>query len=200
MSIQSVLSNRKFAHFTKSVAAAVYVTTAIKAIGRPAFIYYDKNSDKETKKYTAGKEFLYQLLCLGLTFAMVKPAEWGSFKLAKHFLEGRSQLKGIKKFSDFKHVAKDLDELTNEARQIVDEEHLSPKSKKALKKVSGAVQLGSFVASILGLTIIAPLISHEILHPIMKALGMEKPAKLDPLDTSEERFAVAKENKLDKKA
>ena len=38
----------------------------------------------------------------------------------------------------------------------------------------GAIELSSIIGSVIGLTILAPELSHLILHPIMKALGMEK--------------------------
>jgi len=45
---------------------------------------------------------------------------------------------------------------------------------KALHLAYGGVDASSFIASILGLTILAPKVGHEILHPIMHAIGMNK--------------------------
>lgn len=174
MTISNALANKNVATFTKSIAGAVYLTTAIKAVGRPAFIYADKKLDPEAKKYTAGKEFLYQILCLGLTFAMIMPSQRIGFAAAKKHLTKFTELSGIKKFKDFEIVAKDMDELSQDAKNLLGINKLQDESKKALKQVKGGVELGSFVSSILGLTIIAPLISHKILHPVMNYLGMEK--------------------------
>lgn len=160
MRIIRFLENDKFAKFASGAAGAVYVTTAIKAIGRPAFIYADKHSDAETKKYTAGKEFLYQLLCLGITVAMIPFFRKGGFALAKKHLKNIPELSNINKLKEFNNALK--------AKTYEGE------AKKAMTLAKGGAELGSFVGSILGLTIIAPLISHKILHPIMHALGMEK--------------------------
>lgn len=174
MTISSILSNKDAAYFTKSIAGAVFATTALKAVGRPAFIYADKNSDPETKKYTAGKEFLYQLLCLGLTFAMIKPAQKIGYNFAKKHIKDIAELKKITNFKEFELVTKDLDDLTTKAKEILGIDKLKKESKTALKVTKGGVELGSFIGSILGLTIVAPLISHQVLHPIMKAFGMDK--------------------------
>ena len=41
----------------------------------------------------------------------------------------------------------------------------------------GGVEMASIAGSVVGLTILAPELSHLILHPIMKALHMDVPAK-----------------------
>lgn len=142
MNISKALENKNLTNLATGIAGTVYVTTGLKAVGRPAFIYADKKSDHETKKYTAAKEFLYQVLCLLLTVAMLPGFKAGGKKLAENLIKKQSSLG---KFNG---------------------------NKKNI--INGGEQVGNFVGSILGLTIIAPLISHEILHPIMKALGMEK--------------------------
>lgn len=60
-------------------------------------------------------------------------------------------------------------------------EKLNPELQAELKKPEidkfvlgkGAIELSSVVGSILGLTILAPELSHLMLHPIMKGIGME---------------------------
>lgn len=180
--VSSFLASKKVAYTTKGIMGAVVGTTILKAAGRPAFIMADKKSDPETKKYTAVKEFLYQILCLGLTFAMVIPAQKLMFKNSKKFISNIKELENIKSYGDFKKVNKDLNELTEDAQALLGTKeapltHLSEESKKQLKLVKGADELSSFVTSIVGLTIVAPLISHEILHPIMHAIGMDKKSK-----------------------
>lgn len=139
MNIAKALENKTLTSLSSTMAKTVIVTTALKAVGRPAFIYADKKSDAETKKYTAGKEFLYQLLCLGLTLIMLKGFKKGGQKLAENLVNKKPDL---------------------------------AKSKEYILK--GGTAMGDLVGSVLGLTIVAPLLSHEILHPIMHALGMEK--------------------------
>ena len=40
--------------------------------------------------------------------------------------------------------------------------------------VKGVIEFGNIVGSVLGLAILAPEISHLIVHPTMKALGIDK--------------------------
>lgn len=171
MNVTRVLESEKFAKFAKGAAGAVYVTTAIKAIGRPAFIYADKNSDKETKKYTAGKEFLYQLLCLGLTVGMIPAFRYGGFKMAEKHIKNQPLLKEVaKRIADVSPLKK-VGQFEKEFANI---DKMSPVAKQSMTLAKGGTEVGSFVGSIIGLTIIAPLISHKILHPIMTAVGLEK--------------------------
>lgn len=179
MNINSMLqplANKKFTYATKGIMGAVVFTTALKAIGRPAFIYADKKSDPETKKYTAGKEFLYQLLCLGLTFAMILPTQRMTFNASKKLMKGVKELENIKTYKDFKTVCKDIDEFTPDAKKLLNttETGLKGDARNKFNLVKGADEMGSFISSIVGLTIVAPLISHKILHPLMHALRMEK--------------------------
>lgn len=202
ISLSNFLASKKVTYATKGMAVAVFATTALKATGRPAFIMADKKSDSETKKYTAAKEFLYQMLCLGMTFAMVIPAQMLGFKLAKKHLDKVPELTGkIKNLKTFEKVTKDLDELTKEAKEILKIDQLNKESKDGLKMTKGGVELGSFVGSILGLTIIAPLISHKILHPIMHKLGMDKKEAKNPtLEKLEQPILTEGHHKVDKKA
>ena len=40
--------------------------------------------------------------------------------------------------------------------------------------IKGAIELGNIIGSVFGLALFAPEVSHMIVHPVMKALGMEK--------------------------
>lgn len=142
MDVAKVLGSKRLTKLAGGMAGTVCFMTGIKAVARPAFIYADKNSDPETKKYTAAKEFLYQVLCLVLTLAVLPLFKKGGIKLAENLLK---KTDGIEKTAELKENI-----------------------------IEGGKEFGYFVGSILGLTIIAPLISHEILHPIMHKLGLEK--------------------------
>lgn len=178
-SMLNFLSSKNVTYTTKGIMGAVVGTTILKAVGRPAFIVTDKKTDKDSKKYAATKEFLYQLLCLGLTFAMVIPTQWLIFKGSKNFMKGIKELEKLKTYGNFKTVNNDINEFTPEAKKLLGGTmtKLEGKAREAFNLVKGADELGSFIASIVGLTIVAPLISHEILHPIMKAFGFGKQHK-----------------------
>lgn len=197
-SMGHVLENKRFARIATGATATVLIMTGIKAVARPAFIYADKKADAETKKYTATKEFLYQILCLGITFVMLPIFKAGGFKLAEKYiqkdaiaakiLEEASTSKGSK-INAFKDKGKSILDRLKKAKEIIKandtkEPQKTEDAKKtaaqlepvanAINAGNGGEELGALIGSVLGLTIIAPLMSHHILHPIMKALGMEK--------------------------
>lgn len=233
--IINALSNPNFAtKFAKNTAITVYFMTAVKAGVRPAFIMADKKNDKETKKYTAAKEVLYQVLCIIMAAALMPIFERGGLALAERNLSKLGKgLEGIKKISDlgeFKELAdlKGIDRLKKVGKfrkaylsKAFNEEFISKvqaaKDKKGVNLteedfkilranqvmhfVNGGVETGSFIASILGLTILAPMISHEILHPILHAVGLGKKHDDDKIGQPNEVFlADAKVPVEDKKA
>lgn len=178
---QKVLSNKKFTYGTKGIFGAVVFTTALRAVSRPTLIMADKKADPETKKYTAGKELLYQLLCLGLTFAMVIPSKSLALKFAKKYTKDIPELEGIRKFKGifssvkFDEVNKDIDELTEKgANYLGKNKGESIENKDEFKLVKGALELASFFSSIVGLTIIAPALGNKIIHPMLKKIGWAK--------------------------
>ena len=40
--------------------------------------------------------------------------------------------------------------------------------------IKGAIEFGNIVGSVLGLAIFAPQVSHLIVHPVLKAIGMDE--------------------------
>lgn len=192
------ITSNTFQSIAQNTDACVKIETALKAAGRPAFTLIDKNTDKETRKYSAAKELLYQLLCFGIYVAVIPPIfKTGGLKVFQKLLK-REQLpafKNAKEMLSYYHLA----HLPLEERQgsklwkHLREELLDPKTGKSLKNdyllkmdkdsitqagkmfkpLKGAIELSSIVGSVAGLTILAPEISHLILHPIMKVLGME---------------------------
>lgn len=176
-----ILGNESFKNYAAGAAGAILTTTALKAVIRPAVIMADKKSDSETKKYTAAKELLYQALCLGAAFSFIPLFERGGFSLAKAkgYLKNEELVNKIKNISDFKAFKKD----------DKNKEGLSKEANQAFAKVNGGVELGSFVGSVLGLTVAVPAISYFTLHPILQAIGMEK-----------KETVVADSNKVDVKA
>ena len=102
----SPIASVKFAKFAKATAVTVYLMTGVKAAVRPAFIMSDNKNDVETKKYTAVKEVLYQLLCLGAAAGMLPVAERIGFKLAEKQLKNFKGLEKITKYNQIPEFSK----------------------------------------------------------------------------------------------
>lgn len=195
-SIGNFIGKDKVAKFAAGTAGTVYVMTGIKAVGRPYFIYTDKNTDKATKKYAATSEFLYQLICLGVTLAMIPFFKTGGLKLAEKYLkqnpESAKILENVSKtniYSRSKAFDNEFSKVKEGFKEVVNgnKKGKLPTTdfEKAMAKGHGAIEAGSFIGSIIGLTLLAPPLSHKIVHPIMKALGMskeEKPAEIKSLN------------------
>ena len=97
MKVRKVLANPKVASFAQNTVCAIAVETTLKATGRPAFIYYDKHANEQSKKYAATKELLYQTFCLYDSFqAQINNA---TTKKEKNALE--------RKFTHLLHTNKD---------------------------------------------------------------------------------------------
>ena len=100
LSASSKTPNSTLSSISQSTTASVSLETGMKALGRPAFILVDNDIDRQTKRYAAMKEFLYQATCLATYMAIVIPIfKNGAFKLAKNNL-----LKDEKAFQNFHSV------------------------------------------------------------------------------------------------
>lgn len=181
----------RFAKFAKATATTVYLMTAVKAGVRPVFNLADKKSDEKSRKYSALNEFLYQVVCIGFAAAMIPFSERIGFSLAEKQLGKIKGLESIKKISDlpefaslkslksFKKVGKFKKEYLNKIfdKEFINKAKIDENTKladEAMHLVNGGIETGSFIASIIGLTILAPKIGHEILHPIMHKIGFSK--------------------------
>lgn len=204
----NVITSNSFQTIAQNTDAAVKIETALKAVGRPAFTLIDKNTDKDTRKYAAVKELLYQLLCFGIYIAVIPPIfKNGGFKLAQKIFkkEGLPAFKNAKQMLTYHRLAymapeerildknKKLLEIVGDVKNPKDGvkliEYLVGKDgkggihKKTMENqglmfelAKGSIELSSIIGSVVGLTILAPEISHLILHPIMNALHL-KPEK-----------------------
>lgn len=219
--IVNFITSNAFQTVAQNTDACVKIETTLKAVGRPAFTLIDKNTDKETRKYAAAKELLYQLLCFGIYIAVIPPIfKSGGMKLFQKIFK-REQLpefKNAKEMLSYYHLAHlDKSERNLESNKkywnkirddLVDpktgeklknllnnfsKEELTAKG-KMYKPLKGAIEFSSIVGSVVGLTILAPELSHLILHPVMKACGLESGKK-----TSEQK-PEQNSNKLDKQA
>lgn len=187
--ITNFLTSPALTNISQSTTSAVSIETGMKAVGRPSFILADKEIDAKTKRYAATKEFLYQATCLATYIAMVIPIfKYGSFTLAKNHImkneAGFQKFKNAKEYLDYRKLA----EMTKSSRtEALRDKKYADKFTKELKDellqkdkpeqfhvVKGAIELGNTIGSVLGLALFAPEVSHLIVHPIMKFMGIEK--------------------------
>lgn len=233
--INAITSN-SFQTIAQNTDACVKIETALKAVGRPAFTLMDKNTDKDTRKYAALKELLYQLLCFGIYIAIIPPIfKNGGFKLAQKIFkkEGLPAFQNAKQMLAYHHLAymtpaqRMLDK-NKKFRDLIPATLVNPKDnnailleyligneKKGIKPLlkgtmekqgkmfelaKGSIELSSIIGSVIGLTILAPEISHLILHPIMNALHL-KPDENGAVSTDSQSKSSSSEQKfLDKQA
>ncbi len=187
--ITNFLTSSTLSSISQSTTASVSIETGMKALGRPSFILVDNKIDRQTKRYAAMKEFLYQATCLATYMGIVIPIfKKGSFKLAKNKI-----LKNEKAFSHFKDADnylnyKKLASMSKNDRTatLAKDKYknmFSEELQKQLKNndkpeqyhvVKGAIEFGNIVGSVLGLAIFAPQVSHLIVHPALKFFGFEK--------------------------
>jgi len=181
---KSFLTDPDFAKFAKGAAGTVVTTTILKAIGRPAFIYADKTAEPEARKYSAAKEFLYQVLCLGIALSVIPFFSRGGYKLAGMFVKDKGNK--VKELVEKLQAKKEIcivnkktgkTDILRGYKLFLNKFDEEDKHSEAMQVLKGGAELGSLAGSVIGLTIIAPLISHKILHPVMKAIGIEKKEK-----------------------
>ncbi len=213
----NAITSNTFQTLAQNTDACVKLETTLKAVGRPAFTLVDKHTDKETRKYAATKEFLYQILCLGIYMAIIPPIfKNGGFKLFQKIFKNEQMpaFRSAKQMMAYHHLAymkpaertiehnikntkyinllklgdKDGKELTDPktGKSLLEylfgdkDKKINPLEKRIMEKegkmfdlAKGSIELSSIVGSVIGLTILAPEISHIILHPVMKALHLE---------------------------
>lgn len=176
--IPPILTNPTIYNITQTTQAQVAIETGLKAIGRPGFILFDNSIDKNTKKYSSMKEFLYQLTCLGISLGVVIPVfKKGSFSIARKLFKDEAVFQVFKKSDDFNKFRK----LTQEEKIAKLGEINSSNGKNfELKDLNedlakGMIEVTSIAGSILGLSILSPLISRPFIRPVLKTLGMGEP-------------------------
>ena len=188
VNLYNFITSNALSNIAQSTTASVSIETGMKAIGRPSFILADKELEPRTKKYAATKEFLYQAICLATYMAVVIPLfKNGSFKLAKNKIfkdeKGFQLFKNASEFLDYHKLsalpkearvrtlneAKYQDKFTKEVQEL-----LKSDTPEKFSMVKGLIEVGNTLGSVLGLAVFAPEVSHLIIHPVMKLLGMEK--------------------------
>ncbi len=177
--IQNMITNPTFYNATQNTVIQVTTETCLKAVGRPAFILADKQIDEQTKKYSATKEFLYQLTCLAIYLAAITPlCQKGAYALAKKIYKDEAIFKAFKNPTEFMKFYK-LDEIEKlkELQKIssknckYNRKSIDPKNENLAK---GVIEVGSLFASVSGFAILAPIISHKIISPVLKLMKSKK--------------------------
>lgn len=195
--VANILLNPQFVNFANNTKYTVTTESFFKATGRPAAIMMDKKVDKDTRKYAATKEGLYQALCVGIYLTMIPFIfqKYG-FKFAQKLMKGDKDFPAFKNANEFLNYAKlakmDLKERKGHKllSKISDNLKANDKDKLTLKEhllkdenpprfpfPKGVIELSNLVGTVIGLAWIASELSNYILHPIMKLLGFEQGAK-----------------------
>lgn len=194
----SILSNSVLAQIAQNTSSRVAAETALKAAGRPTFILIDNNIDSSTKKYAASKEFLYQATCLVVYLAAVAAfVPSMSFKIGKklmgknhpEFYKFRSTYEYMNYFNQAeKPLQNRIPSLEKDhVKHLFNHDGLrealtTQENPEKYPLIRGTIEFGSLVGSILGLAILAPEVSHATIHPIMRALGLEKKSEKTEAD------------------
>ena len=146
--IRRVTSNPKAAAFAQNTVCAIAVETTLKALGRPAFIYYDKNANGRSKKYAATTEFIYQSFCLGPYLSL------------------------IDKFKGIAYTEQEKIHAAPKEKKAAMEKlfHTMIQKNSDLKFGKGVKELSSIGATVFILALCAPMVSQIILHPVMNLI------------------------------
>lgn len=187
--VTNLLSNSTLSAIASDTAGQMISETTLKAIGRPGAILIDNKISDDTKRYAATKEFLYQVTCLAVFGLLIVPVfKHGTFNLAKKVLGKTNpeikQFENVNEYLDYYKLA-----VKNKQNRIasLQKDHTKNKFTQKLREhlkttdtperydwIKGALEAGSFTGSILGLAILAPQISHAVIHPVLRLLGFEK--------------------------
>ena len=179
--IQNIVSSPVLHNATESTVSQMAIKTSLNAIGRPGFILMDKDIDSHTKKFSATKEFLYQLISLGLYLGLIMPVfKRGTYSLARKLCKDDVVFKAFKTPDEFKKFYKlgseqeKINKLSQISQATGDTFNRSNVTVESENFANGVVETSSLVGTIIGMAIIAPLTATKLIHPIMKTLGMDK--------------------------
>lgn len=176
--IQNLISNPTLYNMTQSTVTQVTTETCLKAIGRPAFILGDKQIDSQTKKFSATKELLYQLTCLGIYLSMIHQFKRASFAIGRKLFKDEAVFKAFKHPGEFMEYYK-LDEAARTEKLNEINKNLKSGDKFVKENLNtnlgkGIIESCSIFGTVFGLAILAPIVSHPLIHPILKTMGLEE--------------------------
>lgn len=195
--VANILLNPQFVNFANNTKYTVTTESLFKATGRPAAIMMDNKVSKDTRKYAATKEGLYQALCLVIYLTMIPFIfqKYG-FKLAQKFMKGDKDFPAFKDANEFlnytklskmdiherknhKLLAKISDTLkaNNDDNLTLKQHLLNDEKPPEFPFPKGVIELSNLVGTVIGLAWIASELSNYILHPIMNVLGFKQNEK-----------------------
>ncbi|MBQ7764449.1 hypothetical protein IJ384_03655 [bacterium] len=186
--VTNFLTSSTLSSISQNTAASVSIETGLKSIGRPAFILADKKIEPQTKRYAAMKEFLYQATCLATYMAIIIPVfKNGSFKLAKKIFKEEECFKLFKNTNHYLNYRKiasmnkndrvatlGKEKYKNMFSKEIKDKLMTTNNPEAYNLAKGVIECSNIIGSVLGLAIFAPQVSHLIVHPVLKFIGMEK--------------------------
>ena len=182
--IKSLLTNPALYNITQTTQAQVGIEIGLKAVGRPGFILLDKSINQNTKKYSSMKEFLYQLTCFAASMLFVIPIfKKGSFSFARKLYKNEPIFKSFKnsdKFNEF--YKKNLNNRIEKLRDIYGEyakNYTNDELQKHIDLARGMIETSSIAGSVIGLSILSPMVSRPFIRPILKLAGINKDKKLN---------------------
>ena len=193
----NVLTNPSLVSTSQNTVAAVTIETGLKAAGRPAATLLDKHADKKTKVYSSAKELFYQLLCLAIYLSVIPLFKKGGFKIAKKIFKNEVSLKNFENATEYLNYHKlaclpKAERASHKLMQKIPDKEIIAGAKKNVSMrdellnkekpfkfplAKGAIELSSIIGSVIGLTLLAPELSHLFLHPIMTAVGLDEKNK-----------------------
>lgn len=181
--IPPILTNPAIYNITQTTQAQVAIETGLKAVGRPGFILLDNSIDNNTKKYSSMKEFLYQLTCMVVSLGVVIPVfKKGSFAIARKLFQDEAVFQAFKKSDDFNKFRKlTQDEKISKLNEINSQNGKNFDLKDINENLAkGMIEVTSIAGSILGLSILSPLISRPLIRPVLKSIGLGETKKEEP--------------------
>lgn len=194
----SLLSNSALAQIAQNTSSRVAAETALKAAGRPTFILIDNNIDNSTKKYAASKEFLYQATCLVVYLAAVAAVVPKiSFNIGKKLLgKNHPEFYKFRSTYEYMNYFNQTEKPLQNRIPSLEKDHVkhlfnhdglrdaltTQENPEKYPLIRGTIEFGSLLGSIIGLAILAPEVSHATIHPIMRALGLEKKSEKAEVD------------------